>query len=137
MVVGQASAGGGEANNNGKPKSAYGGRHINRLLGDENRSWLLVRRPPEADKLRQRRTGSARGGTSANNGREENRSWLLVRRSTTAEIENPGKMDDMVVGQAMRQRRTGSTTAIEADELRQRRTGPTTAIEADTPLSFQ
>jgi hypothetical protein len=36
MVVGQAT-------NNGNPKPASGGRHINRTLGEENRLELLVR----------------------------------------------------------------------------------------------
>jgi hypothetical protein len=44
MVVGQAT-------NNGNPKPASGGRHINRSLGEGNHSWLLVRRPTTAKKI--------------------------------------------------------------------------------------
>jgi hypothetical protein len=33
----------GQANNNGNPKPDSGGRHINRSLGEEIHSYLLVR----------------------------------------------------------------------------------------------
>jgi len=82
--------------NNGKPKPVapeadklYGGRHINRTLGEENRLELLVRRCAKGAQVQQRRGKSF-----------------------------------IVVGQAMRQRRTSPTTAIQSPS-RLRRTSST------------
>jgi hypothetical protein len=102
--------------NNGNPKPVapeadklYGGRHINRTLGEENRLELLVRRCAKGAQVQQRRGKSFMVfGQATNNGggksfivvgqamrqrrtspttAEENRSWLLVRRPTTADYK--------------------------------------------------
>ena len=125
MVVGQAT-------NNGNPKSASGGRHINRTLGEENRLELLVRRCARGAQDQQRRGKSFMVvGQATNNGGlfgDENHTWLLVRQTTT-KIQSPTPAGGILIDHWARKiiHSCWSGDPPEADKLRQRRTSPTTA----------